>query len=75
MFREIPLPIKGFSEGLPDSKQPVGTSGYMNNVRPKDVLEKRLRMGQRPGLKKWSSDRIGGSTQPVVAMCVVSSIT
>jgi len=74
-FRDLPLPIKGFSEGLPQSKQPALTSGYMNNVRPKDVLEKRMRLGQRPGLAKWSTDQIGSSTQPVVAMAVVSSTT
>jgi hypothetical protein len=46
----------------------------MNNVRPIDVLERQLRLGQRPGLDKWSTDQIGAAEQPVVAFCVVAAI-
>jgi hypothetical protein len=74
-FRDVPLPVKGYSEGLPASNQPALTTGYMNNVRPKDILAKRIRIGQRPGLIKWSTDQVGSSTQPVVAMAVLSSTT
>jgi len=73
---EFPLPIKGVAYGLPVDKVSVATSGYMNNCRPVDTLEKRLRIGQRPGLDKWGNgDQIGAAEQPVVAMCVVSSVT
>lgn len=47
----------------------------MNNVRPRDVLENRLRLGQRPGLDKWSNGtQVGSSEQPVVALTIVASI-
>ena len=63
---EFQLPLSGLSEGLPVSDEQAGTSGYMSNVRPRDVLEKRLRIGQRPGLKKAYSQQIGGITSPIV---------
>ena len=47
----------------------------MNNVRAKDVLAGRLRIGQRPGLAKWGAPtQVGGIELPVVAMCTVSSV-
>lgn len=74
MMIELVPPIRGISKGLPVDKEPPTTSGYMNNVRPVDVLEKQLRLGQRPGLDKWSTDQIGDSEQPVVAMCIVAAV-
>ena len=71
---ELTPPIRGVSKGLPVDKEPPVTSGYMNNVRPVDSLERRLRLGQRPGLDKWSTDQIGDSEQPVVAMTIVAAI-
>jgi len=71
---ELTPPIKGISKGLPVDKEQPTTSGYMNNVRPVDVLERQLRLGQRPGLDKWSTDQIGDAEQPVVAMCVVAAV-
>ena len=73
-MQELTPPIKGVSKGLPVDKEPPTTSGYMNNVRPVDVLERQLRLGQRPGLDKWSETQIGDSEQPVVAMCVVAAV-
>ena len=73
-LQEWPLPIRGLSKStIPDNETP-GTSAYMRNVRPYDVLEKRLRLGQRPGLKKWCSTQVGDQEQPVVAMCIVTSV-
>jgi len=71
---ELTPPIKGISKGLPVDKEQPTTSGYMNNVRPVDVLEKQLRLGQRPGLDKWSDTQIGDAEQPVVAMCIVAAV-
>ena len=71
---EMTPPIKGVSKGLPVDKEQPTTSGYMNNVRPVDVLEKQLRLGQRPGLSKWSDTQIGAAEQPVVAMCIVAAV-
>jgi len=50
------------------------SSEYMNNVRPVDVSEKRIRIGQRPGLDKWSATKVGDAEIPVVAMCTVASV-
>jgi len=71
---EIPLPIRGVFRGYSVDKVPAEFSDDMNNVRPIDSLEKRLRLGKRPGLKKWSATQIGAVEQPVVAMCVISSV-
>ena len=71
-YREIPLPIQGVNYGLPVDKSQQATSGYMNNVRPVDTLEKRIRLGQRPGQDKWSATQVGGATAPIVCVCVVA---
>lgn len=74
-MQELFPPIKGISKGLPVDKEEVTTSGYMSNVRPTDVLEKRIRLGQRPGLDKWGAGtQIGASEQPVVTMCIVAAV-
>lgn len=74
-YFEINLPIKGFSEILPVENQEPATSGYINNVRPRDVLEKRIRIGKRPGLKKAYSQQIGSESYPIVAMCSVTTVS
>lgn len=72
---ELTTPICGISLGLPVDKESPATSGYCNNVRPTDVLENRIRLGQRPGLVKWGSGTlIGGADNPIVAFCVVAAI-
>lgn len=72
---ELNAPIKGISKGLPIDKESPYTSSYMNNVRPRDVLEQRIRIGQRPALVKWGNGtQIGSSEQPVVAITTVSSV-
>ena len=71
----IQFPLLGQNKGTATSKQPFATASLMNNIRPYGVLDKRARGGQRPGLTAWGNeDLIGSSNQPVVAMCVVSSI-
>lgn len=73
--RIFPSPIKGVSESLDPSKQIPLTSGYMNNVRAIDVLEKQVRIGQRPGLDKvFPDDQIGGDTSPIVWIGVVTTV-
>ena len=74
-MQELIPPIKGVSKGLPVDKEPPTTSGYMNNVRPVDVLERQLRLGQRPGLDKWGAGtQIGDAEIPVIAMCIVAAV-
>lgn len=71
---ELTPPLKGISKGLTVDKESMLTSGYMNNIRPRGVLERRLRLGQRPGLDKWDTTQIGSAEQPVVAITSVSSV-
>lgn len=70
----LTLPIKGIFKGTIPGREPAGTSAYMNNVRPVDVNENRIRIGQRPGLDKWSTTRVGADNQPIVAICSVAAI-
>ena len=62
----FPLPLKGFARGLVPGMEEGTTSAYMLNVRPRDVLESWIRIGQRPGLKKAYSQQIGGTNRPIV---------
>jgi len=73
---ELPAPIKGISKGFPVDKEDSLHSGYMNNVRPTDVLENRIRLGQRPGLEKWGAGvQVGAAENPIVAYAVVSAVS
>jgi len=75
MATEIPAPLRGKAVTTPADKSPTMTTFFMNNIRPVDTLARRIRLGQRPGLDKWGNGTlVGGSEQPVVAMCVVSSV-
>lgn len=70
------LPIKGIHLGGAVETSPALTSGHMNNVRARDVLENKVRIGQRPGLDKWGAgNQIGGVEVPVVAICSVSTVS
>ena len=75
MLEEIPLPLKGVSESLPLDKQGAVTTFSMNNVRPFDTLERRIRLGQRPGLDKKYGQQVGSVAGAVVAMIAVAVIT
>ena len=66
MLIELPLPLRGINYALPDDKIGAGYSPYMLNVRPFDTLERKVRIGQRPGLDKMYSQQIGGATEPIV---------
>jgi len=70
------LPIKGVHKGGSAEVSPALTSGHMNNCRARDVLENKVRIGQRPGLDKWGDgDRLGdANVTPVVAFCAVSVV-
>lgn len=72
---EIKFPSDGINKGQAAVDQPMNTSPEMNNVRRHDTLDNRDRGGQRPGLDKWGDgDRIGAANQPVVAMCIVTTV-
>jgi hypothetical protein len=65
MNKEFVLPVRGVNYGFPVDKTPPAYSGYMDNVRPRDTLENRIRLGQRPGLEKAYSQQIGGASSPI----------
>ena len=70
------LPIKGLHLGGSVEQGPAMTSGHMNNVRARDILENKVRIGQRPGLDKWGDgDRVGDADNPVVFILSVSSVS
>jgi len=68
MLIEIPMPIKGINYTLPDDKIQSSFSPYMLNVRAFDTLERKIRLGQRPGMDKMYSQQIGGTSEPIVWM-------
>lgn len=71
---EILFPVKGIHKGFPANKQPPDTSPDLNNMRPYDISDKRVRGGQRPGLSKRYSQQIGGMTEPIVAICSITIV-
>ena len=72
--KEFPLPILGVNYGLPVDKTPQSNSGYMNNVFPRDTLERRIRLGQRPGMDKLYSQQIGGVDNPIIAVIQITTV-
>ena len=71
---DFTLPLGGESHGMAVAGQEQGTSGYMSNCRPRDVLEGRFRIGQRPGLKKAYAQQIGGDAKPIVWIGSVTTV-
>ena len=72
---KLRFPYEGVDKGRALTEQLELTVSHMNNVRPRDVLENRMRGGQRPALDKWGAGtQIGAAEQPVVAICIVSSV-
>lgn len=70
----FPLPLKGYSAGSNVDTQSVDTTGDINNVRPFDSLERRLRLGQRPGMAKVYDEQIAETASPIVAIGSVSVV-
>lgn len=68
------IPIKGFSEGFSVSESEPLTTGYCLNVRPIDCLERKLRIGQRPGLEKKYTQQLAGVAGAIVAINSVSVV-
>ncbi|KKL86626.1 hypothetical protein LCGC14_1942840 [marine sediment metagenome] len=71
----ISFPFEGIDKGKATSNQSPTTSPDMNNMRVYDTLDNRARGGQRFGFEKWGDGAlIGGDSQPIVAICAVSSV-
>lgn len=71
---ELVAPIKGKNTSAPLDKMPPLTTQDMNNMRPIDIFEKKLRLSQRPGQDKLFAQQIGGSATPVVFTGFVTTI-
>ena len=69
---ELKFPIQGLHEGLPAKDQSPLTSPSLQNVRPFDVEEDRIRGGQRPGLTKAYSTRVAGD-HPVIQILKIAT--
>ena len=65
------FPMKGKNTNFAASTQPVFTTPVMLNCRPREVIGKRARGGQRPGLVRQYQEDLGG---PVVAQCTVVTV-
>jgi hypothetical protein len=73
----LTFPVKGINKSRIPEDQPEATSPDLNNMRPFDVLDERIRGGQRPGMVKRYSEQVtnaGTGPGPVVAMCEVSVV-
>ncbi len=71
----LKFPIRGINKSRLPDEQPEATSPDMNNMRPFDVLDDRVRGGQRPGMKKRYSERVENPDTgfgPIIGMCEVS---
>ena len=66
MLESLPLPLKGVNFSYPLDQQDAASSPHMYNVRPFDTLERRIRLGQRPGMDKAYTQQIGGASSPIV---------
>lgn len=66
------FPILGLHEGLAVEKQPPTTSPLLQNVRPFDVEDERIRGGQRPGVIKAYETQVGGA-RPVILMTSIAT--
>lgn len=69
----IEFPINGLSEGLPAIQQKLETSFSLQNVRPYDVTDERIRGGQRPGTVLAYSTRVVGNN-PIIAMFQITTV-
>jgi len=69
---ELQFPRDGLHEGLAAEKQPPTTSPLLQNVRPFDVEDERIRGGQRPGVVKAYETQVGG-TRPVILMTQIAT--
>ena len=68
---ELEFSVDGLFEGASTERQPPRTSPSLINVRPFDVEDERIRGGQRPGLTKAFTTRVGGD-HPVIGMCQIA---
>jgi hypothetical protein len=72
---EVSIPIQGINKAFAVEMQSPTTCGDMLNVRPKDVLERRVRIGKRPGMAKAYSQQISSNINfPVVRLLQIITV-
>ncbi len=72
---KLRFPLKGIHKGFGTVSQPPGTTFDCLNMRAYDIIDNRVRGGQRPGADKWGAGtQIGTAEAPVVAMAVIGSM-
>lgn len=72
---DVPLPIQGVNKAYGVETPLDTTSGDMLNVRAKDTLDRRVRLGQRPGMEQAYSQLIGANSNfPIVAMAQIITV-
>lgn len=69
--RKFIPPVKGYSDSLQVADQQTLTSQYMKNVRAPGVLEKQLRITQRPGLNKLFAETAGSPIVKIIQITVL----
>ena len=79
----ISFPLKGKDENWAASGQPPLTSPDLQNVRPRDIQDKRSRGGQRPGMRKvmywWDYPGEGADlglpySSPIIGLAQVTAV-
>ena len=68
----VQFPILGLVSGSPSSAQPLQTSPSLQNVRPYDIEEEKIRGGQRAGTVLAYTTQIAGD-YPILEMVAVIS--
>lgn len=68
----IGFPDQGLNEGLSAQDQPVRTSFNLQNIRPFDTGDERIRGGQRAGTVLAYTTRIVGDF-PIISMVEIVS--
>jgi len=69
----INFPYEGLHEGVAAQDQPLNSSFALQNVRPFDVGEDRVRGGQRPGTVKAYDTQIVGSNPVINITSIVTT--
>ena len=68
----VQFPILGLAEGVATVEQKLLTSFSLQNCRPYDVTDSRLRGGQRPGTVLAYTTQIAGDF-PIISMVEITT--
>jgi len=71
---KIPIPIRGYNAGYEAGDLSKEMSINMLNVRPIDSIDRRIRIGQRPGFEKAYSTQIASAAGAVIEIVSVTVV-